>query len=203
MFSAGPVKVALPLGDTRSGMTYVPRFVNLLAFLRSKVGVFVTVSLFVGCAGDDAESFDDAPLSPGNGNLAADAGGAIPPSRPGPEPDGSTSIPVVPSPDASVVLDAAVSPSGDTDASSTSSSDGGNSGASTDAADPLTGILDGLGSLLGDGGSAPSSSGGGGASSADGGMCANAICIDVFDCYLFHPDLVDCGFTACDGFVCK
>lgn len=33
--------------------------------------------------------------------------------------------------------------------------------------------------------------------------CQNAICIDVFDCYLFHPDLGDCGFTACDFGTCK
>jgi len=34
-------------------------------------------------------------------------------------------------------------------------------------------------------------------------MCANAVCFDVFDCYLFHSDLGSCNFTECDGFVCK
>jgi hypothetical protein len=65
----------------------------------------------------------------------------------------------------------------------------------------LDGILSGLGGLLGDGGAAPANDGG--AVNKDGGMCAEAICFDVFDCYIFHPDKIDCGFTACDGFVCK
>jgi hypothetical protein len=43
------------------------------------------------------------------------------------------------------------------------------------------------------------------ASSKDGGVdqCANAVCFDVFDCAIFHPDALDCGFTACVGFVCQ
>jgi hypothetical protein len=34
-------------------------------------------------------------------------------------------------------------------------------------------------------------------------MCADAVCFDVFDCYLWHADIVDCGFTDCVDFVCK
>ncbi|MDB4975036.1 MAG: hypothetical protein JWN48_3377 [Myxococcaceae bacterium] len=32
--------------------------------------------------------------------------------------------------------------------------------------------------------------------------CQNLICFDVFDCAIFHPDALDCGFTSCTGFVC-
>ena len=45
-----------------------------------------------------------------------------------------------------------------------------------------------------------SSGGAGGASDA---MCKNAACFDIFDCALFHADLVGkCTFTKCEGFVC-
>jgi hypothetical protein len=37
---------------------------------------------------------------------------------------------------------------------------------------------------------------------SDAGACANAICFDVFDCAIFHPGN-NCGFTKCDGFICK
>ncbi|MDB4973906.1 MAG: hypothetical protein JWN48_2247, partial [Myxococcaceae bacterium] len=34
------------------------------------------------------------------------------------------------------------------------------------------------------------------------GKCENLICFDAFDCAIFHTDALDCGFTACTGFVC-
>lgn len=63
-------------------------------------------------------------------------------------------------------------------------------------------LLSGLGGLLtpADGGTKPAPTDAGGASTAE---CKDQICIDVFDCYLFHPDKTACGFTACENFVCK
>lgn len=45
----------------------------------------------------------------------------------------------------------------------------------------------------------------GGMTSGDGGMdqCANEACFDIFDCFLYHPNAAMCGFTKCDGFICK
>jgi hypothetical protein len=38
---------------------------------------------------------------------------------------------------------------------------------------------------------------------AQTGMCADAFCFDIFDCTIFHPDLVGvCTFTDCDNGVC-
>jgi hypothetical protein len=42
---------------------------------------------------------------------------------------------------------------------------------------------------------------GGGAAGAL--KCDNAACFDIFDCAIFHPDLLNCGFTKCEGFICK
>jgi hypothetical protein len=36
-----------------------------------------------------------------------------------------------------------------------------------------------------------------------GALCADRVCFDVFDCYLWHTDALDCEFTECDAFVCK
>jgi hypothetical protein len=33
--------------------------------------------------------------------------------------------------------------------------------------------------------------------------CENLVCFDVFDCAIWHIDSINCGFTSCDGFVCK
>jgi hypothetical protein len=55
-----------------------------------------------------------------------------------------------------------------------------------------------LGGLLGG-----ASDGGAAKPSGDGGMCENLVCFDIFDCAIFHPDALDCGFTKCEGFVCK
>jgi hypothetical protein len=33
--------------------------------------------------------------------------------------------------------------------------------------------------------------------------CDNAGCFDIFDCVIFHPDLGGCGFTKCEGLICK
>jgi hypothetical protein len=58
------------------------------------------------------------------------------------------------------------------------------------------------GSMYGSGGAGTggnlSVGGSGGANS-----CDNAICWDVFDCFIFHADLVNCKFTKCEAFVCK
>lgn len=45
-------------------------------------------------------------------------------------------------------------------------------------------------------------SGGGGTGGA-ALKCDNAICWDVFDCVIFHADLLACNFTKCEAFVCK
>jgi hypothetical protein len=64
------------------------------------------------------------------------------------------------------------------------------------------GALSGLGGNMSGG----SSSDGGAAPvklSPDDPMCKDSPCFDVFDCYIFHIQKIDCGFTACDGFICK
>ena len=58
----------------------------------------------------------------------------------------------------------------------------------------------GIGDIFGtdsDGGTTMSSSDG---STPD--SCENAVCFDVFDCAVWHLDALDCGFTACENFVC-
>lgn len=57
-------------------------------------------------------------------------------------------------------------------------------------------------------GGATSTGGTGAGAMASGGAtgaasCDNALCWDIFDCFLFHPDLGHCAFTKCEGFVCK
>ena len=37
----------------------------------------------------------------------------------------------------------------------------------------------------------------------DPALCADAVCFDVFDCYLWHIDSIDCGFTDCVDFICQ
>jgi len=81
-------------------------------------------------------------------------------------------------------------------------------GGGVDAGDPLGGLA-GLGGLGGLGGFL----GGGGASDAGtsqptgdaGNDCTSSprVCWDVFDCYIFHPGDLGCGYTSCEGFVCK
>jgi hypothetical protein len=45
------------------------------------------------------------------------------------------------------------------------------------------------------------SGGGSRDASADGGAaCKDALCFDVFDCWIYHGG---CGFTACEGLICK
>jgi hypothetical protein len=35
-------------------------------------------------------------------------------------------------------------------------------------------------------------------------MCENLACFDIFDCALYHlAEFGPCGFTKCDGFICK
>lgn len=64
---------------------------------------------------------------------------------------------------------------------------------------PATGGTTGTGGATAGGGVAGAASGGtGGAVS-----CDNAVCFDIFDCALWHPDMLNCGFTKCEGFVCK
>jgi hypothetical protein len=62
-------------------------------------------------------------------------------------------------------------------------------------------------SLFGDGGLfTGSGSSSGSQSGGDGGMpmeCQNQICFDVFDCYILHPDKINCGWTSCDFGTCK
>jgi hypothetical protein len=80
------------------------------------------------------------------------------------------------------------------------------------------GTTSGGGGALGSGGScvpgtlfcpAVATGGAGGGQSGGGGTgggalkCDNAICWDVFDCAIFHADLLACNFTKCEGFVCK
>jgi hypothetical protein len=45
------------------------------------------------------------------------------------------------------------------------------------------------------------SGGGSGGGAVD--QCANEICWDIFDCFIFHPNAGTCKFTKCEGFVCK
>jgi len=83
--------------------------------------------------------------------------------------------------------------------SSTSSTVKSDAGAAANPLDALTGLL---------GGATGSSDGGKPAtsSSGDGGVdhCGpDLFCFDIFDCAIFHPDALDCGFTKCEGFVCK
>ena len=87
-----------------------------------------------------------------------------------------------------------------------------------------TGGTSGTGGASGTGGTCPlfpfcpiATGGSGGASSGGtggvGGMstggaggaasCDNAVCFDVFDCVLWHPDMLNCGFTKCEAFTCK
>ncbi len=84
--------------------------------------------------------------------------------------------------------------------SSSSSRDAGGAKAS-DAATPglpdLSGILSGFAGGSSDASTPPAK--------PDGGLvdsCENLVCFDVFDCALWHTDKLDCGFTACTGFVC-
>ena len=44
----------------------------------------------------------------------------------------------------------------------------------------------------------------GGTTDGGGDMCANLGCIDVFDCIIYHAaQFGPCGFTKCDGLICK
>lgn len=92
-----------------------------------------------------------------------------------------------------------------TSGGSTSTGSGGSSGSKADAGKASGGdggiTLPGLGELGGLLGGA--SDGGAAKPSGDGGMCENLVCFDIFDCAIFHPDALDCGFTKCEGFVCK
>jgi hypothetical protein len=36
-----------------------------------------------------------------------------------------------------------------------------------------------------------------------GPKCDNATCFDIFDCYLYFPQATACGFTKCEGLLCK
>jgi hypothetical protein len=74
----------------------------------------------------------------------------------------------------------------------------------SDAGLDLGGLLSAGSSLFGasDGGASGSGAGKPPASGS-ASKCQNAVCVDVFDCFLWHPDLGDCGFTACEGAVCK
>lgn len=83
--------------------------------------------------------------------------------------------------------------------SSSTRSDGGSKAPGSDAGislPDLSGILNGFGAT-----SDASVS-----SSGDGGLvasCENLFCFDIFDCAIFHTDKLDCGFTKCEGFICK
>ncbi|MFT3927643.1 MAG: hypothetical protein QM778_34250 [Myxococcales bacterium] len=61
--------------------------------------------------------------------------------------------------------------------------------------------LGGLGGLFGGGGASDA----GTQPTGDAGDCVSSprVCWDVFDCYIFHPGDLGCGYTRCDGFVCK
>ena len=76
---------------------------------------------------------------------------------------------------------------------------GGSSSVDAGAGD----ILGGLGGLFG--GLGGGASDGGTANQADAGECESSprVCWDVFDCYIFHPGDLACGYTKCEGFVCK
>jgi hypothetical protein len=189
-----------------------------MAFLlRNRASAPRLLSLGVACAllvsactsEEEGSGADAGPVNPGGGGAPIDA--SVPPI-PLPVPDAS-----LPRLDAALPLpvDASTPVTGDAslpkpDAAVLPGADGGIPGADggIPGADGGIGLpnlgdagLD-LGGLLGDGGLF----GGGGQPKPDAGSpskCQNAICIDVFDCYLFHPDLTDCGFTACDFGVCK
>jgi hypothetical protein len=80
---------------------------------------------------------------------------------------------------------------------------GGTGGTLSGTGGLLGGLGDaGLGGLFGGLGG---SSDAGATTAGDGGTpqeCKNQICFDVFDCYILHPDKIDCGFTSCNFGTC-
>jgi hypothetical protein len=67
------------------------------------------------------------------------------------------------------------------------------------------GGLFGDGGIFGNLGGGGGTAGGGGGTETDGGLppeCRNQICFDVFDCYILHPDKINCGFTWCNFGTC-
>jgi len=106
----------------------------------------------------------------------------------------------------------------------TATGSGGPTGSAGGAGAPLTPVASGTGgaptspdpAAAGGSGSAESADAGGlpfpfsllpppaptSGSGADAGSCDNMVCFDVFDCALWHPGNL-CGFTKCEGFVCK
>lgn len=184
-------------------MTYTLGFVNFRSISRLSIAALGAVAMLGGCAeGGEDDPFDPGFVVDSGASWLADAGASpFVPSTP----PGSSSAPITTTPTTPVtVYDAGI---GVYDAGSSSPvrQDAGSSSSASgpDAGNPLDGIISGLGGLLGSGdGGAPKPAGDGGAAK-DNPICKEAICFDVFDCYIFHTDKLDCGFTACDGFVCK
>jgi hypothetical protein len=45
---------------------------------------------------------------------------------------------------------------------------------------------------------------GGSDAGGDGGMCANLVCLSIFDCVFYHgAQYTPCKITRCDNFLCK
>jgi hypothetical protein len=81
---------------------------------------------------------------------------------------------------------------------------GGTIGAGTGGAcllGPFCPATGGAGGLGGTGGSGGVAGQGGSAGGAD--MCANETCFDIFDCFLYFANATTCGFTKCEGLICK
>ncbi|MDB4989436.1 MAG: hypothetical protein JWN04_4614 [Myxococcaceae bacterium] len=155
---------------------------------RSLISSLFALSL-AACAaapGDDAvsaDSVDEGDNAAADGSIKKDGGHSATASR-----DGGT-------PSSSSTINSHSSSSSSSSSSITIKSDAG----SVTALNPLEGLSGLLGGGASDAGKAAA------ASKSDSGVhqCENLVCFDIFDCAIFHPDALDCGFTACTGFVCS
>jgi hypothetical protein len=184
----------------------------------SVFAAFVTVGAWVGCA-----SQGDSPTSlPGNaqnpsGTKGSDAGT----SSPAPTGNENTSPPPA---------DTSTSPAGD-DASAAVPGDDASPGPNDSAAcgpSTCTGCCNASGACAGGGDLTACGTAGAAcqtcglfqtcqsgtcgtstatpppAGDAGGDMCANLGCFDIFDCAIYHSaQFGPCGFTKCDGLICK
>jgi hypothetical protein len=170
-----------------------------MRFNRFGFSVVGLVSVLVGCGGGDPHGVpkgNGAPLSP---SMAGTGGSSAPSGMAGQPP-----------------MISGTSGMGEAGGSAPSGTAGGSAGTVAQSGS--------AGSRAGSGGSGGASAGAGAAGMAgssdewdidfglgdqqpttppDPAMCVDAFCFDIFDCYIFNLDKIDCGFVECVDFVCK
>jgi hypothetical protein len=161
---------------------------------RTVVLFLCSATVTIGCASDVADSggqgLDDAGAGTGGlvsyatGGATFNTGGLLASTGGNP----------------SVHTGGAASSTGGTTGGTTSTGGTASGGAGTGGAACIFPFCPVTGGTTGAGGAGGMMSTGGAAGAAS---CDNAVCFDVFDCVLWHPDLGHCAFTKCEAFVCK